>query len=109
MQVFNSDVNQKVLGPYFVILNNIHILNYCRKTFLIQEEPRYTHTHTHTRARARAHTYKVFLKMGLSHIGDGEWIKGNKKFLYYFENECGPSYEFTQRGLTAYWLRRFLF
>ena len=25
------------------------------------------------------------LKMGPSHIGDGEWIKGNKKFLYYFE------------------------
>ena len=23
--------------------------------------------------------------MGPNHIGDGEWIKGNKKFLYYFE------------------------
>jgi len=23
--------------------------------------------------------------MDPSHIGDGEWIKGNKKFLYYFE------------------------
>ena len=23
--------------------------------------------------------------MGRGHIGGGEWIKGNKKFLYYFE------------------------
>jgi len=27
--------------------------------------------------------YRVFLKM--DHIGDKEWIKGNKKFLYHFE------------------------
>jgi len=27
----------------------------------------------------------VSLKMGRSHIGGGEWIKGNTKFVYYFE------------------------
>ena len=31
------------------------------------------------------YTYRVSHKMGTSHIGNGEWIKGNKKFLYYFE------------------------
>ena len=29
--------------------------------------------------------YKVSLKMDRSHIEGGEWIKENKKFLYYFE------------------------
>jgi len=27
----------------------------------------------------------VSLKMGQDHIGSGEWIKRNKKFLYHFE------------------------
>ena len=29
--------------------------------------------------------YRMSLKMDRSHIGGGEWIKGSKKFLYYFE------------------------
>ena len=29
--------------------------------------------------------YRVSLKKGPSHIGSVDWIKGNKKFLYYFE------------------------
>ena len=29
--------------------------------------------------------YRVSLNIGWSHIEDGECIKGNKKFLYYFE------------------------
>ena len=58
----------------------------------------HTHTHTHTHTYISApllqkmyicililYIYRVSLKMGRSHIGGGEWIKRNKKFLYYFE------------------------
>jgi len=31
------------------------------------------------------YVYRMSLKMDRSHIGGGEWIKGSKKFLYYFE------------------------
>jgi len=31
------------------------------------------------------YTYRVSLNIGWSHIEGGECIKGNKKFLYYFE------------------------